>query len=371
VGAIGLAGAAVVVVWARGASWGDDILIPVFAFVVTALTMDCAITAATPTLPGRWRVGATLTFGMLVQTAFIFLYFVRTGSLELYLVPLAVLCLAALSGPHSVTATLPARSMLLRATAVAAIAVLLTMSWLFVDEPGTSTTSASPADLTVMTYNIQEGFSNENIWSLEETARIIEAYDPDIVLLQEITRGWLVMSSVDQVRWLAERLDMDYAYSGNSDDELWGNAILTRLPILATDWVIFSTTDNLKRGAVAVDIETTGGSLRVLDTHLDNPRGATNVRLEQIDELLGLLGDSSPAIIAGDFNADPGSVEWQALIDAGLTDAAGNDATTTSEDARRIDYIFVTPDLAISSYNVPETWISDHRPVVVELTLLP
>jgi endonuclease/exonuclease/phosphatase family metal-dependent hydrolase len=255
--------------------------------------------------------------------------------------------------------------------AAGTVAALLIFVWLRLDEPDQSTRLAGSADLTVITVNIQEGFSNDNIWSLEETARAIEAHDPDIVVLQEITRGWLVMSSVDEVRWLTDRLQMDYAYSGNSYDGLWGNAILTRLPILSTDSVIFSTTDNLRRGAVAVEVETSAGPLRVIDTHLDNPREATEVRLEQIQELIAFLGNSTTAIVAGDFNADPGSPEWQAMIDAGLVDTAGDDPTTTSEDARRIDYIFVTTDLTVSGYDVPETWTSDHRPVIVELSLSP
>jgi endonuclease/exonuclease/phosphatase family metal-dependent hydrolase len=222
-----------------------------------------------------------------------------------------------------------------------------------------------------MTFNIQEGFSNENIWSLEETARTIEEHDPDIVVLQEITRGWLVMSSVDEVRWLADRLEMDFAYSGNSHDGLWGNAILSRLPIVSTGAVVYSTTDNLRRGAVAVEVQTDTGNLVVIDTHLDNPRGSVDVRLEQITELLGFWDGITPAIIAGDFNADPGSPEWQTLSDAGFIDSGEGSSETTSEDERRIDYIWITPNLQVDSYTVPDVWVSDHRPVVADLSLVP
>ena len=78
---------------------------------------------------------------------------------------------------RSSTVTLPVRATLKRAIPVAAVAVLLTFGWLLWDEPGSSVTSAETAALTVMTFNIQEGFSNENIWSLEETARTIESFE--------------------------------------------------------------------------------------------------------------------------------------------------------------------------------------------------
>ncbi len=130
----------------------------------------------------------------------------------------------------------------------------------------------------------------------------------------------------------------------------------------------YSVTDNLRRSALAVDVETANGNLLVIDTHLDNPSEATEVRLQQIDESIAFWDGATPAIIAGDFNADPGSPEWQAMIDAGLVDSGGSTTETTSEDERRIDYIFVTPDLTVSNYVVPDIWTSDHRPVVVEIS---
>lgn len=366
-GALGLLS---VFAWERGvARWFDILLLPVLSLVTTLLTMSAAITTGGSPVAGRWRCGAALTIGLLLQTAFTFAYFARSGPLLLLALPILVLILAGLAGTQVTGTVSLLRPALKRGMAVLAITCVLVFAWILIDQRDSSSSNPDPGQLTVMTFNIQGGFSNGNIWSLEEIAQTIESNNPDIVLIQEITRGWMVMSSVDQVRWLSDRLQMDYAYSGNSYDGLWGNAILTRLPILSTDSVVYSTTDNLRRGAVSVDVETLGGSVRVIDTHLDNPGEATEVRLAQIAELIELLGSSTPAIVAGDFNADSGSPEWQAIIDAGLVDAAADDATTTSEDARRIDYIFLTPDLSVSTYAVPEIWTSDHRPVVVELSL--
>ena len=118
-------------------------------------------------------------------------------------VKVAVLALAPVAGW---TPAVPLGTALQRGAAVVGLLAVVTFGWLLIDETDFGSTSPGAANLTVMTYNIQEGFSSENDWSLETTARTIEAHDPDVVLLQEITRGWLVMSSVDEVRWLAERL---------------------------------------------------------------------------------------------------------------------------------------------------------------------
>jgi endonuclease/exonuclease/phosphatase family metal-dependent hydrolase len=369
---IALLGTIAVEVWWNGATrWLELLGVPVFSFAVVSLSMRCATAPGSPNIPGRWRTGAAVTIGVLLQAAFLFLYFARTGPIELYLIPLAILTAAAVTATPSLNVSLPTRQTFVRATGTAAIVAALTFGWLLLEEPSHSGTAAESADLTVMTFNIQEGFSNENTWSLETVARTIESYDPDIVVLQETTRGWLVMSSVDQIRWLADRLKMDYAYAGNSHDELWGNTILSRLPIVSTDWVTFSTTENLRRSALSVEVETANGPLRVIDTHLDNPVEATEVRLQQIDELIELWGGSTPAMVAGDFNADPGSLEWQAMIDAGFVDTGSSSNETTSEDERRIDYIFVTPDLQVENFTVPEVWVSDHRPVLVDISMPP
>ena len=131
--------------------------------------------------------------GVLLQAAFLFLYFARTGPMQIYLVPLAILTGAVVLRRQVSTERAPNLSRFARATATAGVLVLLTLGWLFIDEPDPSATQAVAGDLTTMTFNIQEGFSNENVWDLEATARAIEAHDPDIVVLQEITRGWLVM----------------------------------------------------------------------------------------------------------------------------------------------------------------------------------
>lgn len=366
----GMAGAGATLIWVTSSlRWLELLAVPVFVGAVTALTMHAAVASAAASTPWRWRTGSLLTVGLLLQTAFVFFYFARSGPMQLYLAPLAVLTFSRLAASRS-----QARAESQRAwsrplvTAVGAIA-LVVVAWSVIDEPVIVATPADSDRVTVMTFNIQEGFSPDNFWSLETTAQLIEAHDPDVVVLQETTRGWLVMSSVDQVRWLAERLDMDFVYGGASHDGLWGNAVLTRLPIDSSETVLFSTTQNLRRGAIAVEVETASGSLLVIGTHLDNLRNGVDTRLEQLGELFAFWRGRGPAIIAGDLNADPDSPEWQVLAGTGFVDAAGDDPATTSEDERRIDYIFVTPDITIESYQVPDVWVSDHRPVVVELTV--
>jgi endonuclease/exonuclease/phosphatase family metal-dependent hydrolase len=325
--------------------------------------------------PGRDGISLTaawITIGMLLQTAIIFSYFTFSGHPALLVVAVALLIVGAwLTGtawPAAPLWTPPA----LRFGAVAVpiiIAVVSGIALLRYDEADAGPPSGS--ELTVMTYNIQLGFSRDNYWSLEKTAQTIEAENPDIVILQEVSRGWVIASGVDQVQWLSQRLDMQIVFGGASRDGLWGNAILVKAPILSQSETSFSTTVNLQRGMVSVQIATQAGELWIFGTHLDNPDDAADVRLQQVEELLAEWNGRTPAILAGDFNATPDSDVLAALTQAGFVDTGASLPTDafTSENGRRIDYVMVAGPITTRDVRIPDVWTSDHKPVVAEVTV--
>ena len=63
-----------------------------------------------------------------------------------------------------------------------------------------------------MTYNLHNGFSTAGTLEMEAIARVIEAQDPDVVGLQEVSRGWAINGSMDMLEWLSQRLQMPYIY---------------------------------------------------------------------------------------------------------------------------------------------------------------
>jgi endonuclease/exonuclease/phosphatase family metal-dependent hydrolase len=224
--------------------------------------------------------------------------------------------------------------------------------------------------VTVVTYNIQAGFSRDNIFDLEQTARTIEEANPDIGLLQEVGRGWLVLTGIDEALWLSQRLEMPFYFGAASDDGLWGNAILTRAPVSDETLRKFTSSENLKRSVISVSVATESGPIWVAATHLDNPDDAGTVRMEQVEQLLALWNERRPALIAGDFNAPPDSDVVARMREAGFNDHADLlGRATTSEDQRRIDYIFTTTGLDVSKALVGDRWASDHLPVTATMML--
>lgn len=311
------------------------------------------------------------TAGIGLELALLFAYYATSGSPLLIGLAGGALALGAL-------ARVPPRAPALARptyTPPAALAVLLfaACGWQLFNQAPPGTGGPAGPDLTVMTYNIQSGFALDGTWSLERTARTIEAERADIVVLQEVGRGLLLAGDIDEALWLSRRLRMTYAFGAASDDGLWGNMVLSRLPILGVERLQYTVTRNRKRAVVAVHLQTSAGDLWVLGTHLAAPKDAGRIRRAQVSELLALWPSRTPALILGDLNADPDGEELGALRDAGFVDTGrslGPDAFT-SEDRRRIDYILATPDVQILDVRIPPSQASDHRPVVARVRLRP
>jgi endonuclease/exonuclease/phosphatase family metal-dependent hydrolase len=80
------------------------------------------------------------------------------------------------------------------------------------------------------------------------------------------------------------------------------------------------------RGWAAIDVKARGSSFRFVTTHLDSVSPA--IRIAQAGELLKTAANTSlPIVMAGDFNIaadtslDPSFPAYQAMINAGFTDA--------------------------------------------------
>ncbi len=324
-----------------------------------------------PIVPALW-----FTLGMLLQVGILFYYYDSSGR-PMFMV-LAAIMLAAGAVVRGVTTggseAVPVVSRQVTAVLVAPLVLLaFACGWQFIGMSGPTKGPALPATFTVMTYNLQDGFAADNSFDLEAQAETVAAAHPDVVVLQEVSRGWLVTSGADEALWLSHRLKMPIYFGGNSDDGLWGNAILTRAPVSDVKQLRFTVTKNLKRGAVEIRMATVSGEFWVVGTHLDNPKAADAIRVEQARQLIASLKTRHPALVLGDFNADPGTAVLDTFDAAGLTDPGTTllGSVTTTTDARRLDYVLVSSGLRVDSMQAIDSPASDHKPVVATLTLSP
>ena len=263
-----------------------------------------------------------------------------------------------------------------RGAVVVPVALLAIPAAVWAGWPTIATAAGQGGPVRIVSYNIHGSVDADGQLDPEMTARVIEAQDPDVVLLQEVARGWPIFGGIDAAEWLSRRLEMPYLYVPAAD-ERFGNAVLSRLPIRAT------TSGELpfgegpqQRSYLAVLLDVGGGQeLLAIGTHLqDTPE----TRERQIASLLDVWGGATPAIIAGDMNLQPDEQDVQLFLGAGLVsvqDEIGDPCEPTAfapepdEPCDRPDWIFATPDLGLSAFVIVESPASDHLPLAVTLTV--
>jgi endonuclease/exonuclease/phosphatase family metal-dependent hydrolase len=167
---------------------------------------------------------------------------------------------------------------------------------------------------------------------------------------------------------------MPYVF-GPTADPFWGNAILSRYPILAYSRYNLPPRDLfILRGFIVALIDLGNGrQIKVIGTHFHHLEGQTEIRQLQSGAILTFINsiDNNNIVLLGDLNAEPSDPEITMLYQARFTDAAINLdpqlAYTFASDNpyQRIDYILVSSNLRtkIDYVKVPLSTASDHFPV--------
>ena len=237
------------------------------------------------------------------------------------------------------------------------------------------------ASFGVVTFNL---YHDKADWPARRALAIagLRALQPDVIVLQEVLQHETLRNQADD---LAEALGYStYFISIDAPDKTrrYGNAILTRHPVLARDWTALRPLDDSRTaGMVRIDLD--GHPLNVYVTHLhheDNPGGARK-RAEQLVDLLAFIARSAgdePSIVAGDFNVAAGRPEL-GMLDAGgfveaFTRLHPGDARPTlnphyfPRDARRIDHLYLQGErlvplearIVLDQEGAAGVWPSDH-----------
>jgi endonuclease/exonuclease/phosphatase family metal-dependent hydrolase len=236
----------------------------------------------------------------------------------------------------------------------------------------------APSDgpVRVAIYNVHSGFDVHGRFDPDALADVLLASGADVVVLNEVDRGWLLEGSHDLLRLLADRTGMEATFAPAADD-VWGNAILSRHPI--RDVVV----SRLPRGGAAMNrslisgvLELGPGSeLAIVGTHLHHVEAEPEIRLAQARavaaEVARLRSRGFPVVVLGDLNAPYDAPELEPL--RFLDDAVPGDQPTWPADAPtlRLDHVLITPDLEPSDPEIVATTASDHLPVIVTLTPRP
>lgn len=330
-----------------------------------------------PLRGGLWRTSLFTFLALLILLAIVFV--VLQYNLG-WLSPVAgaVLMLAAAWGARNPTPGIDrayARAGLMQ-TAVVAVALLVAIGQWAARSPAPQPSGApDEGNMIVMTYNIHQGIDADMRMDLDAIARVISENNPDVVALNEVNRARPNNGFVDTLFFLSHRLGLPFVFGGNSPDGQYGNALLSRYPILEWDNTHYAVNTTEVRGLLRVVVQAPGGPIAFYATHLDHIGSPDNARRPQLSEALAVWGGAERSVLLGDLNAEPARPELQPLYDSVYTDALAATGNTdvftfwdeTPRPGRRIDYIFLTPDLRPERTWVVEDRASDHLPVLVEI----
>jgi len=201
--------------------------------------------------------------------------------------------------------------------------------------------------------------------------------DADLVALNEVDRGRLIAGSPDLLSTAALATGSTAVF-GPSSDEVFGNALLTRLPVLDVERTSLPRGDDPQaRGVLTVVVELADGSpLGVVVTHLSNVDRQGETRLPQAQAVAAVVARlrerGIPAIVAGDLNAQRGDAELAVLTDLDLRGSLPDGRLTFPDRAPRvqIDHVLVPADVTVDRAVARATGLSDHRFVVVDLRIV-
>ncbi|MDA8219230.1 MAG: endonuclease/exonuclease/phosphatase family protein [Dehalococcoidales bacterium] len=226
---------------------------------------------------------------------------------------------------------------------------------------------------------------------MDNIISLLRTQSPDLVSLQEIAVIGRDGRAADQVAHIASALGMYHAFApveGTSlfheneraGRDFWGNAVLSRFPILDSQTHEFAAGRPHDSRSLAVTRVLVGQQvLTFASVHLSYIWRTT---FAQAQELAALAARTEgPFIVAGDFNASAGSAELSPIYTV-LRDAFSTTGKVFSHPCRLsfpdgprrerdLDHIFHSPHVSVAgcAVCVDETRTSDHNPVVAEVLL--
>lgn len=231
--------------------------------------------------------------------------------------------------------------------------------------------STYPKRLVVMTFNIEGHASLLRANHIEEVAKTIRKYDPDVVAINEAHRGTWQARFGDHVEELRRRTGMNgvfgrsYTFLGGE----FGNAVLTRGTIIRADVHKLPGTGE-PRSLLEAVVRVNGGIVEMYVTHTTawaSINKATRDRqLQCVNAHVRASG--FPFIVAGDLNAPPESEEIARFLNRNVLQFVGDAKTPTHRlMEQRLDYILADPGWTVRSARVLDEGPSDHWPVLAEL----
>ena len=230
----------------------------------------------------------------------------------------------------------------------------------------------------IVSYNIHSGIGRDNKHDYRRIGSYLAELGADIVLLQEMdTRPEHRDIETDirdicasQVFQLVPSPAITEAGGG-----WYGNAVLTRFPVLKNETLDVSQDGFQPRNIQAVDLLTPSGPLTVINTHKGLKKSERRSQFAKLHEYIAgrMKENKTPIVLGGDFN------EWQFFtrafraLDSVLNQHKAGATFPSQFPLFSLDRIWTSPDIKLRRIrrlkNARTKILSDHLPVQVDIRL--
>ncbi len=215
------------------------------------------------------------------------------------------------------------------------------------------------------------GYFKNTSCNLKRIVDFIKLIHPDIIGLIEVDAGSFRSGKSNQAKAIAGELQHYHVYQCKySNDSMaqkvpvlnkQGNAILTNREIVSQKFHYFS--NGIKRLVIELELE----DFSIFLVHLSIKFRHRQYQLQDLHTLLKNI--KKPVIVAGDFNVLRGDRELQlflAATDLRNANSNGQPSHPSRAPRRQLDYIFHSPEIRVTRFEIPQVKFSDHAPLVCD-----
>jgi endonuclease/exonuclease/phosphatase family metal-dependent hydrolase len=238
--------------------------------------------------------------------------------------------------------------------------------------------AAEVPSVRVVTYNIHTCVGVDRRYDPARIVAVLREIDADIACLQEVDARRGIERHADQWAFLGEATRCRVIHGGGNRDRRgrFGNAILTRFPVLGARSIDLTVADYEPRGAIDADLLVGDRVLRVIATHFGLRAGERRL---QANRLMTALGETSTTsrrkadavLLMGDLNEWRGRSGAIRAFDRRLGPSAAERTFPSWMPMLALDRIYADGPAVLREVSVYRTPLarlaSDHLPLVGSL----
>ncbi|AHH98559.1 endonuclease/exonuclease/phosphatase family protein [Kutzneria albida] len=228
-------------------------------------------------------------------------------------------------------------------------------------------------DVRMVHWNIHSWLDDAGGSNLEAVEELLQATEPHVVSLVEVDEEWSQPSALDELAarcGYASVFAPAFEFGGDEPRGGFGNAVLTKLPILAVRqrqlvWptrTYDGSEPSEPRSVVFVKVQAPAGAIWTGSTHL--PRSEAETRAGAARRLMAIAGGLDGCwALCGDFNM-PASAWASEYPDLAVEPSTGVPTYPTAAPDEAIDYCLAGPGVNLEAEVLSRTG-SDHLPILV------